>query len=132
MPLQHLPELAVDFRTIRHDSGLVQLAVPESSHLARTMFSISPSVRLTKSQDGGVLLDVEQGEIFSLNPVGVRIIELLQREQTRSSLVLLLSREFTVREEAIAADVDGFLSILRQQHLLNERASGQSFAGGGL
>jgi len=106
--------------------------VPESFHLASTMFSISPSVRLTKSQDGGVLLDIEQGEIFSLNPVGTRIIELLQTEQTRSSLVRLVSCEFSAPEEIVAADVDEFLSILRQQHLLCERATGQSFAGGGL
>jgi len=96
------------------------------------MFSIPPSVRLTKSQDGGVLLDIEQGEIFSLNPVGTRIIELLQTEQTRSSLVRLVSCEFCAPEEIVAADVDEFLSILRQQHLLSERATGQSCAGGGL
>ena len=122
----------MDFRTIHHDSGFAQPAVPESFHLASTMFSISPSVRLTKSQDGGVLLDIEQGEIFSLNPVGTRIIELLQTEQTRSSLVRLVSCEFSAPEEIVAADVDEFLSILRQQHLLSERATGQSFAGGGL
>lgn len=132
MPLQHLRELAVDFRTIHHDSGFAPPAVPESSRLVSTMFSISPSVRLTKSQDGGVLLDIEQGEIFSLNPVGTRIIELLQTEQTRSSLVHVVSREFSAPEEAVAADIDEFLALLRQQHLLTEGATGQSLAGGGL
>src|SRR5208282_3160780 len=36
---------------------------------------IAPSVRETASEDGAVLLDIEQGICFSLNPVGLRIWE---------------------------------------------------------
>lgn len=106
--------------------------MPEFSNPAGAMFSISQSVRLAKSQDGGVLLDIEHGAIFSLNPVGTRIIELLRQEQNRSSLIRDISCEFGVSEQTVAADVDEFLSILRQQQLLNERATSQSSAGGGV
>jgi hypothetical protein len=95
--------------------------MPESLHPALAMLTISQSIRLTKSQDGGILLDVEHGTIFSLNPVGTRIIELLEEGQSLSSLVRQISREFGVSEEIVKGDVDEFLSSLQQQQLLNEQ-----------
>lgn len=83
------------------------------------MFSISKSVRLTKSADGGILLDVERGAIFSLNPVATRIVELLLREQSVSSLATQIGQEFGISEE-LARDVNDFLSTLREQRLLEE------------
>jgi Coenzyme PQQ synthesis protein D (PqqD) len=128
---RRLCEPTVKSRTVRHDSGFLQQPVPKSSSLASVMFSISPSVRLAKSRDGGVLLDIEHGAMFSLNPVGTRIVEILQQEQSHESLVLEISREFGVSESVVEADVLEFLSILRQQQLLNERATAQPSVGGG-
>jgi Coenzyme PQQ synthesis protein D (PqqD) len=83
------------------------------------MFSISKSVRLTKSRDGGILLDMERGGIFSLNPVATRIVELLGREQSVSSLVDQISHEFGISER-LASDVVDFLSTLRDERLLED------------
>ena len=44
---------------------------------------IAPSVRETASEDGAVLLDIEQGICFSLNPVGLKIWELLENASLR-------------------------------------------------
>ena len=46
---------------------------------------IAPSVRETASEDGAVLLDIEQGICFSLNPVGLKIWELLKNASLRRS-----------------------------------------------
>ena len=94
------------------------------SHPAQTMFMISTSVRMTKSQDGGILLDVEKGEIFTLNPVGTRIVELLQEGHDEFSLARTLSREFSVPEEVVKRDVDDFLFRLRQERLIDDRRVG--------
>jgi hypothetical protein len=104
--------------------------MPESLHPAQAMLTISQFIRLTKSQDGGILLDVEHGAIFSLNPVGTRIIELLEEGQSLSSLVRQISREFGVSEEIVKGDVDEFLSSLQQQQLLNEQDTGNRPAQG--
>jgi hypothetical protein len=93
----------------------------QCSHPAQTMLTISTSVRMTKSQDGAILLDVEQGEIFTLNPVGTRIVELLQEGRDEFSLAGTLSREFSVPEEVVRGDVDDFLTRLRQQRLIHDR-----------
>lgn len=82
------------------------------------MPTISRSIRLTKSADGGVLLDVEQGAIFSLNTVGLRILELLQEGQTTASVVSRISREFGATEQLVLGDVEDFLRSLGERGLL--------------
>jgi hypothetical protein len=84
------------------------------------MLTISRSVRLSKSPDGGVLLDVDRGTVFSLNSVGTRIVELLQQGNDATNLAEAISREFHVSEEIARNDVIGFLTSLREQQLLND------------
>jgi hypothetical protein len=88
------------------------------------MVSISQSVRLTKSEDGGILLDIEGGGMFSLNPVGTRIVELLATERSIASLAVQIGRDFGVCEEIASRDVNEFLSHLRELRLLRERGNG--------
>jgi hypothetical protein len=86
------------------------------------MSSITGSIRITKGEDGGVLLDVEQGAIFTLNTVAVRIVELLQQGYTSSSIVSQISREFGATEQAVRGDVADFLQLLGKQGLLTGQA----------
>lgn len=82
------------------------------------MPTISQSIRLSKSGDGGVLLDVEQGAIFSLNTVGLRILELLQEGQTTAAVASRISREFGAPEQLVRGDVEDFLRSLGERGLL--------------
>src|SRR2546423_7552409 len=43
------------------------------------VIKLSENVRETITQDGAVLLDIEQGLCFSMNPVGARIWEMLKQ-----------------------------------------------------
>ena len=88
------------------------------------MFTISRSARLSKSPDGGVVLDVDRGVIFSLNLVGTRIVELLRQEKDAMSIAEAISREFQVSEDIAAKDVADFFVTLREQHLLNDSSVG--------
>ena len=110
----------VSSRTLPHNSGLGTWELPESPRLATDMLTISRSARLSKSPDGGVVLDVDRGVIFSLNSVGTRIIELLQQGKDAMSVVEAIRREFRVPEEIATKDVADFFVILREQHLLND------------
>ena len=82
------------------------------------MLNISRSIRFTKGQDGGVLLDVDKGAMFTLNRVGVRILELLQEGQTMPSVVSQISGEFGAPEREVRSDVEDFLRLLSKQGLL--------------
>ncbi len=84
------------------------------------MLTISRSARLSKSSDGGILLDVERGLVFSLNPVGIRIVELLQDGNDAMRLANTISQEFRISQEIAGKDIADFLTALQEQHLLND------------
>ncbi len=84
------------------------------------MLTISPSARLSKSPEGGVLLDVDRGVIFGLNSVGTRIVELLMEGTDASNLAKAITCEFGVSEEVARNDIADFLASLRSQQLLND------------
>jgi hypothetical protein len=59
------------------------------------MHRVSDGVRSTHGQDSAIVLDVQQGQMFNLNPVGSRILELLETASAESDIVNVISREFT-------------------------------------
>jgi hypothetical protein len=89
-----------------------------------TVLTLSQDIRLAKSQDGGILLDLAHGVFFNLNPVGVRVIELLHQGHNLSSLTRTIGSEFHVSDEIVKRDVGDFLSSLRQQRLLDPEEAG--------
>ena len=84
------------------------------------MYRVSNTVRSTHNQDGAIVLDVRQGQMFSLNFVGSRILELLKRGSTESEIVDEIGREFGVGRELAENDVREFLQTLKKCHLVEE------------
>lgn len=87
------------------------------------MYTISQTVRCTHNQDGGVVLDIRQGQMFTLNLVGSRILELLKAGTADQGIVDTISQEFGVRRELVASDVQEFLAALEACHLLEKQNS---------
>ena len=79
---------------------------------------IAPSVRETANQDGAVLLDIEQGICFSLNPVGLRIWELLKLHYSVDQIVQALAKDFPVPPSQLHTDVQEFINALEAKRLL--------------
>ena len=88
------------------------------------MYRVANTVRCTHSQDGAIVLDVRQGQIFSLNFVGSRILELLKGGSTESGIVDQISREFSVARDLAANDVRNFLHNLKKCHLVEDHEPG--------
>jgi hypothetical protein len=84
---------------------------------------IPEGIRQTTSPDGAVLLDIEQGICFSLNPVGLKIWELLRRGQSLDKVADTLANEFPISREQILADTQEFISALEAKQLI--RRAGQ-------
>jgi hypothetical protein len=82
------------------------------------MYRVSESVRSTHGQDGAVVLDIQQGQMFNLNFVGSRILELLKTGATESAIVDEISQEFAVSRDVAEGDVREFIASLKQHHLL--------------
>jgi Coenzyme PQQ synthesis protein D (PqqD) len=82
------------------------------------MYRVSERVRSTHGQDGAVVLDIRQGQMFNLNFVGSRILELLENGATESAIVDEISQKFEVSRELAERDVREFVEVLKKHHLL--------------
>lgn len=80
---------------------------------------LSQEVRSTHSQDGAVVLDIRHGQMFRLNLVGSRMLELLSVGCSEGQISDQISREFSVAREIVEADVHEFLTQLERHHLLD-------------
>src|ERR1700678_1994968 len=69
-----------------------------------TMYRLSNTVRSTHNQDGAIVLDVRQGQMFNVNIVGSRILELLKNASTESVIIDRISREFGVSHDLAEND----------------------------
>jgi Coenzyme PQQ synthesis protein D (PqqD) len=88
------------------------------------MYRVSDTVRSTHNQDGAIVLDVQQGQMFNLNFVGSRILELLKSGYAESGIVDEIGREFCVSRELAENDVREFLQALKKCRLVEEHEPG--------
>jgi len=88
------------------------------------MYRLSETVRSTHNQDGAIVLDVRQGQMFNLNFVGSRILELLKSGSTASEIADQITREFDVSRDLAENDVQNFLQNLQKCHLVEEHEPG--------
>jgi hypothetical protein len=84
------------------------------------MYRVSEGIRSTHGQDGAIVLDIRQGQMFNLNVVGSRILKLLETGATESAIVDEISQKFEVTRDVAQSDVREFIESLKQQHLLED------------
>lgn len=82
------------------------------------MFRVSDTIRRTETPDGGILLDVHHGQMFCLNVVGAKILELMQRGHDESRIADEISRDYGASKEVVRADVIEFIETLQKHHIL--------------
>jgi hypothetical protein len=85
------------------------------------MRPISSAIRSTVTPDGAVLLDVERGQMFWVNGIGSRILELLGKGFDEAQIVAELSAACGADVNGLRPDVREFLELLGQHHILEER-----------
>ncbi|MCU0458724.1 MAG: PqqD family peptide modification chaperone [Bacteroidales bacterium] len=65
-----------------------------------------------------VMMDIDQGKYFSLNPVATRIWDLLEKPLTIDELCLILMSEYNVEPERCRLDVNEYLSVMVRMGLV--------------
>jgi len=83
-------------------------------------FGISTAIRKSETPDGAVLLDIERGQMFSVNGIGSRILELLGTGLDEAEIARQLSATWGVDLEQVRADVHEFLETLNRLHILDQ------------
>jgi len=74
--------------------------------------------RSVHTPDGGIVLDIKNGKIFSLNASGSRIFQLLEQGVPREQIVEDLVRHFGIPAETANADLNEFSNALKDRALL--------------
>jgi Coenzyme PQQ synthesis protein D (PqqD) len=87
------------------------------------MVQVSEHVRKIHSLDGGIVLDILHGQMFGLNFVGSRILELLQQQSTPTLIAQEIAATFGISAETAERDVREFLETLEKHHLIEPRAT---------
>jgi hypothetical protein len=82
--------------------------------------NLAPSVRSVFSQDGAVLMEIKQGMMYTSNPVGGRILELLSQGRSAENVVETISCECAVSKETVRHDLERFIEQLRSYGLVEQ------------
>jgi hypothetical protein len=72
-------------------------------------YSRSSNIIDGELDDNQVMMHLEKGKYFGLNPVGKRIWEFIEEPKTFSEIVKQLLLEFDVNEEQCIREVNNFL-----------------------
>lgn len=65
------------------------------------------------------MLDLRRGAMFRVNPLGARVLDLLDEGNTPAQIAEKLSREFAVALSEVQTDVNEFLESLKVHGVLN-------------
>jgi hypothetical protein len=92
------------------------------------MLTISSTIRRTQTPDGAILLDVERGQMFCLNPVGSKILELIGSGCDEHEIASQVSAICGAEIDIVRADLREFLKALSRHSILQpgERATEES------
>jgi Coenzyme PQQ synthesis protein D (PqqD) len=82
------------------------------------VYAVSPGVRSTRNGDGGIVLDIDHGQMFRLNPVAALILEALGKGRAETEIVHEISQQYSISDEIAMADVREFLQSLEEYKLV--------------
>ena len=77
------------------------------------MTPLPNSIRRAANADGGVVLDLRRGTMFRVNPLGAKVLDLLDQGESPTQIAEKLSTEFNVPLHDIRADVEEFVKSLK-------------------
>lgn len=76
-------------------------------------------VRANLTDDGLVVLDIKQGQIFTANVIAARIWQgILVDGHSRNDVVDSIAKECNTPPDVVSNDVDEFIARLQQQQLI--------------
>ena len=85
------------------------------------MTPLANNIRRVSSVDGGIVLDLRGGTMFRLNPLGSKILDLLDRGESLPRIAEQISAEFGVALDVVQTDLKEFLDALELHGVLDPR-----------
>jgi hypothetical protein len=85
------------------------------------LYEISNGVRSTRNEDGGIVLDIDHGQMFRLNPVAALILESLGKGCAEPEIAQEIARHYSISAETASTDIREFLQVLEGHNLVRAR-----------
>jgi hypothetical protein len=85
------------------------------------VYEVSTGVRSTRNEDGGIVLDIDHGQMFRLNPVGALILESLGKGFSETEIVADVACSYDLSYETALTDIRGFLKSLEEHDLIHKQ-----------
>lgn len=85
------------------------------------MYEVSSGVRTTRNEDGGIVLDIDHGQMFRLNPVGALILDFLREGRSNAEIAQEVADQYNISLEVAWADMSEFLKSLEESKLVRAR-----------
>jgi 2-phosphoglycerate kinase len=82
------------------------------------LYAVAAGVRSTRNEDGEIVLDIDHGQMFRLNPVAALILESLGKGCAESEIAQEIARQYNISEETASADIREFLKSLEEHKLV--------------
>jgi len=79
------------------------------------------TVRRLSSDDGGAVLDLRRGILLRVNPLGARVMDLLEKGDSPERIAEKLSAEFQVPIDQVQSDVSDFIESLKARGVIDAR-----------
>jgi hypothetical protein len=86
---------------------------------------LSGHIRSTHNHDGAVVLDILHGQMYRLNFVGSRMLELLREGFSEEQIVLAISQETGAARDIVSADLREFLVHLEKHRFFEAAEPGR-------
>jgi hypothetical protein len=83
------------------------------------MLKLSEGLRRTPDRNQNVLLHLSTGQMFTVNSVGSRIVELLETGARRLAIIDQITQECGADAATVRTDVDEFLALLASHKLVS-------------
>jgi len=84
----------------------------------KTMSLLRETIRSTATPDGGIVLDIAGGRLYSLNPAATVVFQSMERGLSDEQAAAELSRRFGIPGDVAANDVREFSEALEKLGLL--------------
>jgi len=85
------------------------------------MGPFADTIRRLSSADGGAVLDLRRGILFCVNPLGARVMDLLEQGDSPDRIADKLSAEFQVALNEVESDVAEFIESLKARGVIDAR-----------
>nr|WP_238930365.1 PqqD family protein [Bacillus spizizenii] len=81
--------------------------------------NIIRNIKLTESDDEGVLLDIENGTYYGLDEVGLDIWKLIEQKKGFDDILKIISETYNTSHYEVIRDIEIFLKELKNKGLIS-------------